>query len=178
MRGQLADHTVASPYLPLINKLRYGADLKGADWHPLAKLVGGRRIGARQQIVLQGDRTENVYVVLDGFACRYKILSRENARLWLCLFRVTSVICTARSSMRWITDHVVISLYCPAEFPRATILRLFEDNPRVGDAFLWAALVDGAIQREWLVNTACAKRRNGWRISLRASRPTASYECG
>jgi len=152
--GRLADYAEASPFSPLIKKLRYGADLKEADCDRLARLVGIRRIGARQQIVLQGDRPENVYVVLDGFACRYKVLRQGKSQIMALL--VPGDFTDLHGAVLGTMDHgiMAVSACTVAELPRTAILELIENHPRICHTFHWATLVDGAILREWLVNMA------------------------
>lgn len=61
-------------FSPLIRKLGHGADLTAADHDRLTRLARTRRVEARQQIIEQGSRPEDVHLVLEGFACRYKLL--------------------------------------------------------------------------------------------------------
>ncbi|MCJ2023614.1 Crp/Fnr family transcriptional regulator [Methylobacterium sp. J-067] len=152
--GSLADHSEASPFSPLINKLRYGADLKEVDCDRLVKLAGVRRIEARRQILLQGDRPESVYIVLDGFACRYKVLRQGKCQIMALL--VPGDFSDLHGAILDTMDHGIMALSpCTvAELPRSSILELVESHPRLCHAFRWATLVDGAILREWLVNMA------------------------
>jgi len=152
--GRLADHTEASLFYPFIKKLRYGADLKEADCDRLARLAGIQRIGAHQQIVLHGARPESIYVVLDGFACRYKVLRQGKCQIMALL--VPGDFTDLHGPILDTMDHGIMALSpCTvAKVPRTTILELIENHPRICHAFHWATLVDGAILREWLVNMA------------------------
>lgn len=152
--GHAGDHAGRAVFGPLISKLRHGADLKEADCDRLARLAGIRRIGARQQIVLQGDRPENVYVVLDGFACRYKVLRQGKSQIMALL--VPGDFTDLHGAVLGTMDHgiMAVSACTVAELPRTAILELVENHPRICHAFHWATLVDGAILREWLVNMA------------------------
>ena len=139
-------------FSPLIRKLGHGVDLTQADRDRLACLGHSRQIEARQEIIAQGDRPEDVHLVLSGFACRYKVL-RDGKRQIMALL-VPGDFCDLHVAILDAMDHGItaLSLCTIAELPRATVLDLTENHPRITRALWWATLVDEAILREWLVN--------------------------
>ena len=137
---------------PLIRKLEYGADLTEADRERLTGIGRTRQIGARHTIIKQGDRPDDVRLVLSGFACRYKVM--RNGRHQILALMVPGDFCDLHVAILDTMDHSIITLSpCTiADLPRATILDLTEQYPRIARALWWATLVDQAILREWLVN--------------------------
>ena len=139
-------------FSPLVRKLGHGVDLTEADRSQLACVGRTRQIGARQEIITQGDRPENVHLVLDGFACRDKVL--RNGKRHIMALLVPGDFCHLHVAILGAMDHGITALSpCTiAELSPATILNLTENHPRIARALWWATLVDEAILREWLVN--------------------------
>jgi CRP-like cAMP-binding protein len=139
-------------FSPLIRKLGHGVDLTEADRDRLAYLGRTRQIDARQEIIAQGDRPEDVHLVLSGFACRDKVL--RNGKRQILALLVPGDFCDLHVAILDVMDHGITALSpCTvAELPRATILNLTENHPRITRALWWTTLVDEAILREWLVN--------------------------
>src|SRR5919107_120992 len=60
---------------PFVLKLEYGAELSSQDRQVLEQAVCDvRPFKPRHDLILEDDCPENVYVILEGFACRYKRL--------------------------------------------------------------------------------------------------------
>ena len=82
---------------PFVLKLEYGAALSDQDRQVLEQAVRDvRQFEPRHDLILEDDSPENVHVILEGFACRYKLLPDGPARSWPTLFRGIAVICTCR----------------------------------------------------------------------------------
>ncbi|MCJ2070502.1 Crp/Fnr family transcriptional regulator, partial [Methylobacterium sp. J-030] len=45
-----------------------------ARWALNGLVLKVRQVGARQDLIQEGDKPDNVLLILDGFACRYKVL--------------------------------------------------------------------------------------------------------
>ncbi len=68
---------------PLNMKLEYGARLTDEDRAVLQHLTRRtRRVARHTDISPEGARPEDVHLVMEGFACRYKILPGDGARSW------------------------------------------------------------------------------------------------
>lgn len=61
---------------PLAHRLEQYARLSPEDRSALDLLASGPqfRIGARQDIIMEGERPSVVRLILEGWACRYKVL--------------------------------------------------------------------------------------------------------
>lgn len=140
---------------PLIAKLEHGVDLTDADRAVLNDLVRQiRTVGARQTIISEGERPEFVYLVLDGFACRYKTLkdgSRQNMA-----YLVPGDFCDLHIAILDAMDHTIATLSpCTVvDIPRHAILDITDRYPRIARALWWCTLVDEGTLREWLLNIA------------------------
>ena len=139
-------------FSPLIRKLGHSVDFTAADRDRLTQLSRTRRVEARHQIIEHGSRPEDVHLVLDGFACRYKML--RNGKRQIVALLVPGDFCDLHVAILGAMDHGIATLSsCTiADLPRTTILDLTENHPRIARALWWATLVDEAILREWLVN--------------------------
>lgn len=110
-----------------------------------------RRFAAKQDIISEGDSPEHVFLILSGFACRYKLLA--DGRRHIMAYMVPGDFCDFQVFILKQMDHSIGTLSAceVVEIPRPAILDLTE-RPAIARAFWWASLVDEATLREWLVN--------------------------
>ena len=110
-----------------------------------------RQYAAKQDIIREGDSTKNVFLILAGFACRYKII--EGGRRQIMAYLVPGDFCDFQVFILNEMDHNIgtLSACQVVEIPRPVILEV-TDRPAIARAFWWASLVDAATLREWLVN--------------------------
>ncbi len=60
-----------------VNKLSGFAELSGEECETLARVTSSpRTYGPRQDLIREGDKPGPVFVMLDGWAFRYKVLPR------------------------------------------------------------------------------------------------------
>ncbi len=138
---------------PLIQKLQHGADLTDEDRQVLEKVITQPRIvDPRQDMIHEGDRPENVHLILEGFACRYKLLPGGERQIMA--YFVPGDLCDLHVSILGEMDHSIATLSrCKVVYiPRRAIEEITENNGRINRALWWATLVDEATLREWLVN--------------------------
>jgi CRP-like cAMP-binding protein len=138
---------------PLIQKLEHGAQLSDDDRQVLEQVVHDvRDVGARQDIIEEGDKPNHVHAIIEGFACRYKLLSRGERQImaWL----VPGDICDLHIAILGDMDHAIGTLApCKiAYIGRDTIEELTTRHPAINRALWWATLVDEGTLREWLVS--------------------------
>lgn len=136
---------------PLTRKLQNFAKLSDDDERMIDDAIAAiRHVEAHQDLIKEGERPDSVFLVLDGFACRYKIT--EDGRRQIVAYLVPGDFCDVHVFILKQMDHSIATLSnCRiAEIAPARILELTE-TPAVVRALWWATLVDEAILREWLV---------------------------
>ena len=111
-----------------------------------------QEIGARDDVIVQGDRTGGVKLLLDGFACRYKTL--EDGRRQIVAYFVPGDLCDLRVFILKRMDHSIgaIAPSRVATISPDNVLMLMQTYPTLTRALWWSTLVEEAIAREWIVN--------------------------
>ena len=111
-----------------------------------------RFVGPRLDLISEGDKPENVHLILDGYACRYKVLPSGQRQIMA--FFVHGDFCDLNVIILDQMDHAIgtISACQVVSIPRASIEEITANHPAITRAFWWCALVDEAVLREWLVN--------------------------
>ena len=105
-----------------------------------------------RDLAREGDRPTHCSLLLDGFACRYKML--ESGQRQIMAFHVPSDLCDLTSLLLGTLDHSVATL-TPAKvalIPHATIQGWIERSPNLGHLLWQATQVDASVSREWIVN--------------------------
>jgi CRP-like cAMP-binding protein len=137
---------------PFIQKLECRFALSEADKAALVQASARvYRVGARTDLIREGERPDHVHLIQSGFACRYKIVPDGGRSI--VAYLVPGDICDLHGSILSAMDHSVGTL-SPCEvvaIPRETILDLTTNYPTLNRALWWSVLVDEAILREWLV---------------------------
>ena len=136
----------------LTRKLEAFAALPEADRRLLDEVV--RRpwlMGARADLIREGDDPSDVHLILEGFACRYKILA--DGRRQIVAYLLPGDFCDLHIFILNVMDHAIATLSpCRVvDIPRARVLEMAE-RPALARALWWCSLVDEATLREWLVN--------------------------
>ena len=111
-----------------------------------------REVGAREDVISQGDRTGGVKLLLDGFACRYKTL--EDGRRQIVAYFVPGDLCDLRVFILKRMDHSIGAI-APSQVATIApddVLKLMHTYPTLTRALWWSTLVEEAIAREWIVN--------------------------
>lgn len=111
-----------------------------------------REIGTRRDLIREGDKPRSIFVVLNGWACRYKTL--PDGRRQIVAFFLPGDLCDLHIYILNEMDHSVgaITPLKVAEVSRDDFATLTEERPRVTQALYWDELVKIAIQREWTIN--------------------------
>jgi len=137
----------------LIRKLENYTPLSAEDRTALSFAVTARvRIcGAHEDLVHEGDRPDEILVLLDGFAYQYKGLEDGRRQITACL--VPGDTTDPRLSLLREIDHSLTTA-TPARIgslSRDALLDLVRHHPRVHYGLIRASLADEAISREWVV---------------------------
>ena len=137
---------------PLIRKLEAFAPLPEADKLLIEEVMRApRTVEAHHDLVSEGDAPGNVRLVVEGCACRYKLL--PDGKRHIMAYLLPGDFCDLHVFILKRMDHAIGTLTpCKVvDIPRRRIMALME-SPTIAQAFWWAALVDEATLREWLVN--------------------------
>lgn len=103
-------------------------------------------------LISEGDDPKTIYLVVEGWACRYKML--EDGRRQILAFFVPGDLCDLHVYILDAMDHSIGALtpvQCASITPKE-LETLCDDHPRVMRALWWESLVSASIQREWLVS--------------------------
>ena len=111
-----------------------------------------KEIAARRDLIREGDKPHSLYLLLAGWACRYKTLP-DGRRQIVALF-LPGDLCDLHVYILKEMDHSVgaVTALKAAEISRDDFEQLLTDHPRITQALWWDELVKIAIQREWTVN--------------------------
>jgi CRP-like cAMP-binding protein len=136
----------------LVRKLESIADLSDDDRRALLDLpVIVRDVDDNQTIVHDGDRPTSCCLILDGFTCRYKLLS--DGKRQIMAFHTPGDIPDLQSLFLDVMDHNIGTL-APSRvafIPHASVRAVIERHPGLAAALWKDTLIDAAIFREWMV---------------------------
>lgn len=138
---------------PLIAKLQSVAVLADDDHARLETLCEHRQIvGRGRDIVREAMKPEKIFIVLDGWAARYKTLP-DGSRQFLA-FLLPGDLCNGEITVLTKMDHSVIALtqVTVAVVSRDALTSLMQRQPKLAQAFWRATLVDEAVLRAWVIN--------------------------
>lgn len=137
----------------LFRKLEVTGDLTEFDWAAISCVCSqARPVVPRHDLVREGDRPDHVHLILEGLACRYKIL--PNGRRHIAALLVPGDFCDLQMAFLDGMDYSVatISACTIVEISRANIADLIDNQPRIMRALWRSTLIDQSIQHEWIVN--------------------------
>ena len=140
-------------YGPFIAKLEHGARLTDDDRTRLRQAAGDvRQIEARVTLIQEGDRPRGAHLVLDGIACRCKVLADGSRQILAYL--LPGDLCHADIAVLDEMDHSIatISACIIADLSSETIAELARGHPRIARALQWSALAASSTLDEWLVS--------------------------
>lgn len=141
-----------------VQKLSNLAKLDSADTTVLTKLTSNpRNFAAKQDMIREGDQPGPVFVILQGWACRYKILPSGTRQIMA--FLLPGDACDLHVGMLTAMDHNLQALTAceVALIPGDRMETLLEDHPAVARAMYKSQLIDEGVLRAWIVSMG---RRN------------------
>ena len=136
----------------LIRKLRTIVELTDDEKTALQVLaLGTRHVGVRHDLLREGTRPRSVIVILEGFACRYKLLAVGKRQITD--FLLPGDTSDVDVAMIGALDHSVatISPCSILELSTSAIEDLATHHPRIVDAMRRMGLTEKAILRERIV---------------------------
>lgn len=107
---------------------------------------------SRQDLIREGDKPGPIFVVLEGWACRYKLLPEGTRQITS--FLMPGDCCYLHASVLSHMEHSIATL-TPARVamvPRSRMEELIHTRPDITRAFWWNQLVDEDTLRAWIVS--------------------------
>lgn len=138
---------------PLIDKLGRFVPLNDGEREALRHLsLNAKQYRRGADLIAEGDKPESVFLLLEGWAFRYKHL--EDGSRQIMAYLVPGDLCDVRIFLFEEMDHSIglLSDAMVVKVPPADMLDLLDRFPRIERALMWATLVDEATLREWLLN--------------------------
>lgn len=136
-----------------VDKLSGYAALTADDRAALAGACeGGRRVAARYDLIREGDKPGPVFILLEGWACRYKLLPEGGRQIMA--FLMPGDFSDMHVAVLDEMDHSIAAL-TPARvvaMPRSQMQELTDASPLISQALWWSQLVDEATLRAWIVS--------------------------
>ena len=136
-----------------VEKLRGYAPLEEVDETLLgAACQNTRKLAPGVDLICEGDEPSNVFVVLEGWACRYKILPGGGRQI--IAFLMPGDFCDMHVAVLAQMDHSIGTLTpaVVASIPRAQMEELVDTRPSLNKAFWWTQLVDEGVLRATIVS--------------------------
>ncbi len=136
-----------------VRKLCGHAPLPLEDMELLEKACGHQRsVAAREDLILEGDQPGPIFIVLEGWACRYKLLPEGTRQITS--FLMPGDCCDLHASVLERMEHSIATLTSArvAMVPRQRMEDLIFTRPAITRAFWWTQLVDEDTLRAWIVS--------------------------
>lgn len=137
----------------LFDKLSRFIDLTDADRAAVDHLCSHRiTVEAKRTLIREGERPNDIYLFLEGWGYRYKLLPDGGRHILAYL--IPGDLCDIHIFILKRMDHTLGALgpATVAVISKEKILEVMDKHPRIERALWWATLVDEAVLREWLVN--------------------------
>jgi CRP-like cAMP-binding protein len=139
---------------PLVQRFRDFTALSEEDEARLRMLANNRpqMRASRRDLIREGERPQVVYLLLSGWAYRYKVL--ENGRRQLLQFLIPGDLCDVYNAVLSEMDHSIGALteVRYAEISHEQIEQLERAGPHLRHALWWHSMTSIAMQREWTAN--------------------------
>jgi CRP-like cAMP-binding protein len=137
----------------LVRKLELLSGLTDDDRRALADLpLSINKVSAGHHLVREGEQPTHCCLLVDGYACRYKV-SATGARQ-IVSFHIRGDILDLQHLLLSTADHHVqtITDATIAWTPKAAIRAVARERPEVAEALWKDTLIDASIFREWVLN--------------------------
>jgi CRP-like cAMP-binding protein len=137
----------------LLRKLERFSPISEDEQQALLAAISAERVFAPGEDVIHEHRpTEGVFIIVEGFACRYKLL--PNGRRQIIGFLLPGDMCDLRVCLLRRMDHSIAALgpVSTLLIPPDAALELLENSTQLTRALWWSTVVEDSITREWIVN--------------------------
>lgn len=149
---------------PLVRKLANFAPLTEQDKRILERVGSSNEVAPAGAVIIgEGEVPRSVFVLTEGFACRYRDM--PDGRRQIMTFLLPGDLCDMHVFLIKAMDHSIAALTPVrlAAVSRDTILDLLFNRPRIAAALWWSSLQEEAILRERIV--ALGRRNAHGRIA-------------
>ena len=136
---------------PLIRRLSISTVLSGAETQAIYSLpVTVRSYKTRQDLAREGDRPTQACLMIEGFACRSKVVG--DGRRQIFSFHIPGDVPDLHNLYVDYMDHDLVTLTASkvAFIPHASLRELMLNHPRLIGALWRETVIDAAILREWM----------------------------
>jgi len=140
-------------YNRFVEKLSILALLEPGDVAALAAATAKpRKVAARHDLIREGDRPGPVFVILEGWACRYKIL--PNGTRQILAYLMPGDCCDLHIGLLAEMDHGIqtITPALVATIDREEMDALIDQHPGVARAMYVSQLIDEGTMRAWITS--------------------------
>lgn len=117
-----------------------------------AAVARSRKYVPRQDLIREGDEPGPVFVILEGWACRYKVLPSGTRQIMA--FLMPGDCCDLHVNMLAAMDHSIqaITAATVATISRSEMQAMMHEHPNIARAMYTAQLIDEGIMRAWIVS--------------------------
>ena len=143
--------TPSLEHVRLVRKLESTSELSAEDIAAIGALpIRVKAVTEKRDIVREGVRPTECCLLLEGIACRYKMLS--NGRRQIMSFHFPGDIPDLHSLNLPVMDHSLLSVTPTrvAFMPHDSVKAMMRARPVVADALGRYQMIDAAIYREWI----------------------------
>jgi CRP-like cAMP-binding protein len=111
-----------------------------------------QRMAPKRDIIREGDRPGPVFIMLEGWACRYKILPSGTRQVLA--FLMPGDCCDLHAGLLAEMDHGIqtITPAVVAQIERGAMDDIMDRHPRVARAMYMAQLIDEGTMRAWITS--------------------------
>lgn len=137
----------------LIRQLESTSELSADDRAAIAALpFRVKTVAEKRDIIREGGKPTESCLILEGFACRYKMLS--SGRRQILSFHFPGDMPDLHSLHLRVMDHALLSVtpVRAAFIPHDAVRAIMRARSGVGDALGRHQMIDAAIYREWICN--------------------------
>lgn len=138
---------------PLIRKLELFSAFSDREKRALERLsLDPRSYRAGEDLIQEGQRPNSVFLLIEGWACAYKMLPDGSRQIMAYLLPgdtgdIFNFVVDAMShSISALSACRVVAM------PQAELHEVIAEYPAIAKALFWTTQVDGATLREWLLN--------------------------
>jgi CRP-like cAMP-binding protein len=145
----------------LTRKLGSLAELDRADQQAILSLpMSIDKVEAGRHLVEEGSRPSECCVLIEGYACRYKVTLAGERQI--VSFHIPGDILDLQHLHLALADHHVQSITSArvAWLPKSELKALARQRPNLAEALWRDSLIDASIFREWVLNVGRRKARS------------------